>query len=246
MNKIYVVTHKKVKRKLPKLYTYIQVGKCFSHDDYGYLSDDTGDNIALKNKNYCELTALYWIWKNDKESDIVGICHYRRFFTSNYYINSSKLFLNNNNINRILNKYDIIVPKKEKWKDETVRQYYSKFFGFDKDLDTTREAILKIFPEYLDSFDYIMESNEAFYLNMMILKKELFNSYCEWLFTILKYVEENTDISGYSVQEARIFGYISEILLNVWVRKNNLNYKEIPVINTESSLWWRIKKKFLK
>lgn len=245
MNKIYVVTHKKVKRKLQEPYEYIQVGKYFSNDDYGYLSDDIGDNISFKNKNYCELTALYWIWKNKKEIDNVGICHYRRFFTNNYYINSEKLFINNNDINKILKKYDIIVPKKEKFKKSTVREHYSTFNGFDRDLDTTRKAILKLYPEYIDAFDYIMKSNKAFYLNMFITSKKKFDEYCEWLFTILEYVESNTDISEYSIQEARIFGYISELLLNVWVKKNNLRYKQKAVINVESSIFWRVKQKLL-
>lgn len=242
MNRIYVVTHKKVKKRLPKLYKYIQVGKSFSNEDYGYLSDDTGDNIALKNKNYCELTALYWIWKNVIDVDVVGICHYRRFFTKNYYSNSALSFITSRDIDKILKKYDVIVPQKEDWKEYTVREYYSKCNGFDKDINTTREGILKMFPDYIQSFDVVMSSHKAFYFNMFILKKELFDSYCEWLFAILNYVEEHTDISNYSKQEARIFGYISEILLNVWIEKNKLKYKELKVVNVETSIFWKLKK----
>lgn len=37
----------------------------------GYIGDNTGDNISLRNPNYCELTGLYWAWKNLK-CDYIG------------------------------------------------------------------------------------------------------------------------------------------------------------------------------
>ena len=239
MNKIYVVTHKNFTQKLPDNYQPIQVGKMFTHNDLGYISDDTGDNIAEKNKNYCELTALYWIWKNDIKSDIVGLCHYRRYFTKNEIINSPKFFLNDKDIDKILGKYDIIVPKKLYWGNSTVRAHYSQYDGFDKDLITTGEVIKEICPDYFNEYDKIVNGKSAFYCNMFITKKEVLNDYCEWLFKVLKKVEEKTDISGYSVQEARIYGYISEILLDVWIEHNKLKYKEVPTIFTEGSIQWR-------
>ena len=75
---------------------------------------------------------------------------------------------------------------------------------------------------------------------MFIMKKKLMDKYCEWLFKILSLVEEKTDLSDYSPTEARIYGYLSEILLNVWVLKNKLNYCEIPVVNIETSLKWKL------
>ena len=67
---------------MPKniLFLPIQVGRAISSVDLGIQGDDTGDNISWKNRNYCELTALYWAWKNLKEVDIIGLCHYRRYF----------------------------------------------------------------------------------------------------------------------------------------------------------------------
>ena len=78
--KNYIITHKKF--QVPDLEEYIpiQVG-AEGKQDLGYLKDNSGDNISSKNSNYCELTGMYWVWKNDKDSDIIGISHYRRYFT---------------------------------------------------------------------------------------------------------------------------------------------------------------------
>lgn len=70
----------------------------------GYIGDNTGDNISLRNPNYCELTGLYWAWKNLK-CDYIGLCHYRRYFTnSNLFKKASN---KNNKINLILSKLEI-------------------------------------------------------------------------------------------------------------------------------------------
>lgn len=58
---IYVVTHKDISLKSPENYKIIGVGNnSIINEDF---HDNTGDNISSKNKNYCELTALYWLWK---------------------------------------------------------------------------------------------------------------------------------------------------------------------------------------
>ena len=84
---VYVVSHKNAKFPTESIYKPIQVGK---KESFTEIRDNTGDNISEKNPNYCELTAAYWIWKNDK-SDITGLTHYRRYFfknkKSNYGIN---------------------------------------------------------------------------------------------------------------------------------------------------------------
>ena len=65
---IFVVMHKSVnleKMKLDKIYKRLLVGQN-STDEKDILIDSTKDNISEKNKFYCELTGLYWIWKNIK------------------------------------------------------------------------------------------------------------------------------------------------------------------------------------
>ena len=61
-------------------FTPIQVGKTNSKFDLGIQGDDTGENISRKNSSYCELTGLYWMWKNLNNAEVVGLSHYRRYF----------------------------------------------------------------------------------------------------------------------------------------------------------------------
>ena len=76
--KILVATHKKYWMPEDDVYLPIHVGR-EGKADLGYVGDNTGDNISEKNANYCELTGLYWAWKNLK-CDYIGLCHYRRYF----------------------------------------------------------------------------------------------------------------------------------------------------------------------
>lgn len=76
---IYVITHKSFDdSKIEQTYHRIlHVGTNKNYKSW-YLKDNTGDNISSKNANYCELTGLYWIWKNSNEpaDDIDGLVHY--------------------------------------------------------------------------------------------------------------------------------------------------------------------------
>lgn len=228
---MYIVTHKKF--KVPSLNNYIpiEVGAELRNEELGYIKDNTGDNISIKNKNYCELTGIYWIWKNDKHSDAIGICHYRRFFSRYLFDVSQRYFLQVKDIDNLLKKYDMILPVKYFWiKHDVASGYYEAGQGIKKDLDTTADVIRDLYPEYCDTLKKVLVSKEASYCNMLICKRDLFNRYCEWLFAILFEVEKRTDISNYSDAEARIYGYLSEILLNVWIQYNHLNVKHYNVI----------------
>lgn len=232
---IYVVTHKKRVNISNKLYVPIQVGKIYSNINLGYLSDDFGqENISSKNKTFCELTALYWIWKHDKRNDFIGFCHYRRFFSNYRLISHKKCLLKETKLLKILQDCEIILPKKFVWRKMTVAEkYYIGGKGFKKDLDIVRDVLSDYFPEYVVSYNTVLNKKSASYCNMFVMNRRLLDEYCNWLFTILFEVEKRIDLSLYSPEEARIFGYLGEILLNVWVEGKNLRIFESAMINTE-------------
>jgi hypothetical protein len=70
-------------------------------------------------------------------------------------------------------------------------------------------------------------TNGLSHFNMFITKKNIFDNYCEWLFRLLFEVEKDVKISPYTYQ-ARVFGFMSERLLQLYVVHNKLNVKYLP------------------
>ena len=232
-NKIYVVTHKKFKLSTflkDKGYELFTVGGKEIEDG---VNDAQGETIYKKNLNYCELTGVYWIWKNI-DTDIKGFCHYRRYFTKDTIKFDENKLLSIKEIDSILSEHPkaVIVPEK-KYYNISAKKLYLRC-GFQKDLDATRDVISEKYPEYLNIYDKMMNSNFGYITNMMIAKKNVFDEYCKWVFDILFSVEKRTDLSGYSTAEARIYGYISERLLGVWLEKNKIETIEFQSINPET------------
>ena len=77
--KVIIAAHKKYRMPKDKLYLPIHAG-AEGKDDIGFKKDNTGKNISKKNPFFCELTALYWAWKN-LDADYIGLVHYRRHLT---------------------------------------------------------------------------------------------------------------------------------------------------------------------
>ena len=222
ITKIYVCTHKKFTPPNDDLYVPLHVGKAIS-DDLGYKGDDKGDSISHKNKSFCELTGLYWIWKNSN-ADIVGLCHYRRYLIKN------ESFLTKNYIESLLTQqgYDIIVPASG-WSPYKTNKdhYYSTHFA--KDYKCMKQVLTEKYPDYVPAFDRFSHTNLASLANIIITRKEILNEYCNWLFDILFEVETRTDLSGYDSFQVRLFGYLSERLLRVWLFMHNYKIKEEEV-----------------
>ncbi len=227
--KILIAAHKQCEMPNDNLYLPIHVGKALNpQKDFGYQSDNTGSNISMKNPYYCELTAIYWGWKN-LNVDYIGLAHYRRHFSLRKKGKDWDSILTSAEAESLCKQYDLILPKKRKLYIETVYSHYDHTFD-GKQFDNTRKIIATKCPEYLESFDKLMKSRSQHLFNMFIMKKELFNKYCEWLFPILEELETYYDLKNMDPFQARLIGRVSERLLNVWVMKNNLKYKEINYI----------------
>ena len=222
--RIYVMTHKQYSNpdgpEYDGLYHPLHVGHAISAD-LGYPGDDVGDNISSVNKSWCELTGIYWLWKN-VTCDTIGICHYRRYFVAD------EDFLKKDYIEKALQTYDVIVSRSTCTEYSNLYEHYADQH-IEKDMKLCREVLLSMHPEYENAFDLCMSCNLFTVGNMMICSKSLFDEYCSWLFGVLFEVEKKIDISGYDTFQARVMGYLSERLLRVWLLHNNYRVSEVEV-----------------
>lgn len=216
--KIFTMTHKKFMEPKDKIYIPLHVGRA-NADDLGYLGDNTGKSISRWNNYYGELTGVYWVWKNVKDADIIGICHYRRFF-----LNQERQLLNQEEYERILRDYDIIVSNEIK-ADTSYQEYYGEAHNVN-DLLTVGEVIREKYPDYYPFFADALAGNTYYYGNLMVISRELFEQYAQWLFDILFEVEKRIDVASYDLYNQRVFGFLSEQLVKVWVEKNGLRVYE--------------------
>ena len=236
---MYVVTHKKLELPpLPEGYIPIHAGHAIS-EDLGYPGDDIGDSISELNRYLNEMTAVYWVWKNTTH-DFVGISHYRRFFSEHDRGGLEKFdpvnIIPSERALELLGDCDIIVPSENNYLFDQraflVNDLGTPITNISVQLIRSQMALYQ--PSYLDVFDRVMGSCSLYRCNMMITRRFVFDAYCEWLFSFaIKSHEEIMKIldpDEMSVSQKRILAYMSERLLNMWLMKNNLRIKELPII----------------
>ena len=236
-----VATHKQYAMPQDAVYLPVFVGAALSGDAAvppGFARDDEGENISAKNRSWCELTALYWAWKNTN-ADAVGLVHYRRHFRGRGGIASGA------EICDALSRADAVLPKRRNYFIEsTYSQYIHAHHA--EDLDETRRILEERHPDFLPAFDAVMKSTSGHRFNMMVMKRPLLDDYCAWLFGVLSELERRLDISSYSDYDRRVFGFVAERLLDVYVLAKKVNFVEKPVLHLESQHWPRKIAAFLR
>ena len=223
--RILVATHKSYRMPEGEAFVPLQVGAS-GKPDLGYVRDDTGDNISGRNANYCELTGLYWAWRNLRCGHL-GLVHYRRHFAGDCA-----------GIRQLLRTVGVILPTPRKYVIETnYSQYVHAHHA--QDLDVTRQIVAERCSDYLAAFDRVMKRRGGHRFNMFVMRKDFADAYCTWLFDVLFELEKRLDISTYSAYDARVFGFVSERLLDVWLETNRIAWRELPLRNLESQHWPR-------
>ena len=262
--KIFVAAHKPCQLPENSCYYPIQVGaagkssisyaECGRGDIEGnLLRDDAGENISQLNPYFCELTGIYYIWKNI-DADAVGLCHYRRFFTLRKRQAGKDFYrgiLNDDEASMLMESADIIVPRQNRYYIETLYSHYGHSHD-SSHLDAAREIIADKYPEYLPYVDQVYSQTHGCMYNMNIMKKQLFDEYCQWLFDILTDLEGVVEYKSLDAFQARLFGRVSELLFNVWLAKKRdegVVIREVPVIYAEKINWikkgiWFLQAKF--
>ena len=118
-------------------------------------------------------------------------------------------------------------------------------YTFEKDYRVLKQVIGELSPEYLDSYDKVMNRSWAHLFNMFVMKWEWFDDYCSWMFPILFECDKRIDVTGYSYAQAREVAYFGEFMLDIWMDKNAIPYKEMDMMFMERQNWLKKGRVFL-
>ena len=194
---------------IPDYICPIQVGAVFTDKVIADVRDNLGDNISYKNRNYCELTGTYYAWKNSRTS-YKGLCHYRRVFD-----------ISEEQLQTLINRYedvDVILPYPSVPYPDISGQH--KRYINEDDWNAMLMAMKEVAPEYYEAYIKDVSKQRYFYnYNMLIAKNEVFDDYCNFLFTVLEKTEELTVPKGWERAD-RFAGYLGENLTTIYFRKN--------------------------
>ena len=255
--RIFIACHKPTYVPENPIFYPVQVGTALTEKRLEHMAyrDNEGDNISGKNPDYCELTAQYWAWKNI-DCDYYGFFHYRRYLTfhrvcsvmasgrilgkrQHPYIELDSVWddltpywMEAEWMVQQIAKYDLLTVYRERINTTVYRQYCQ--YHEAEELNHMLEIVNRVYPEYTDSAKAYMSSKDIYYMNMYIMKKELFHEYMSWLFDILFEFEKKADMSEYTVEGYRTPGHLAERLLTVFCwyteRKKNLRVKKLQTI----------------
>lgn len=175
------------------------------------LTDCGGENISAKNRQYCELTALYWIWKHAGE-DIVGLSHYRRHFI---LPEEWQEIMCTNDIDVILPVPTFVYPNiEENYKERhDPADWEFLMMYLEENSPDDYKAARKVFSESLYSP-----------CNMLITHKKILDVLCSWMFPILDAVAKHGGVKEDAYMN-RYPGFISERLITLFFYKNGSRYK---------------------
>lgn len=241
--KIFVAAHKPTMLFSNDVYIPIHVGSAlgeYTDEMKYYLRDDTGENISLKNPYYSELTAQYWIWKNVKDTEYVGLCHYRRYFETEF---------NEENIDKILGTHDGVILSDimvEKISLATRLQVFTSM----EDFYIFYKCLIKHSTGFESDITAFLSDDEFTPYNMFVMSKDNFDKFAEWQFAIFSDVESLIRFSPYT-RGKRVMGYLSEGLLSLYCKLHNLkvHYESVvPMVGDHSNKipFKRLRQKFRK
>lgn len=237
--KIVVASHKPYWMPSDPMYIPVQVGAAGKESIPGFQRDDEGDNISEKNPRYCELTALYWAWKN-LDADYIGLAHYRRHFAGS----GERGVLTSEEAEQLVSKAPVILPKKRHYIIETVGNHYAHTFD-GSHLDAVRGSLQRLSPAMTPAFECHMNSRSAHIWNMCIMRRDILDAWCPWLFLVLEDAERSIDFDKMTLFEARVVGRLSERLLDPWLVANGYCAVEDSVVSLEGENWLKKGTSFL-
>lgn len=183
----------------------------------GGIGDNRGDHISGKNREYAEVTAIYWVWKNCS-AEYKGISHYRR-----------KYLLNKEDIRDIMEeRFDVVVTVPRLVLPD-VRIWFSRVSRLaEEDLDLIERTVYGLYPDYKEDMGRFLAGHILYPNNMMIARSDIYDAYCTWLFSILEYIETEDCYKGLRKKQ-RYAAYTAELLTSLFLmyHRNKFNKKTV-------------------
>lgn len=231
---IGVVTHKPYTMPGDKCYLPIWVGRSEGCPN-DFCSHGEGDSIAYLNPSYCELTGLYWLWKN-VDAKYKGLAHYRRILATKPTGDINDVLKTADYI-KVLQDSDVLVSPAKRYPWTTIQKHYIESKRayrhiHQEDIAALRHAMRKVHPDYCQALDAVLNGRKAHMLNIFCMEDSLFSAYCAWLFEV---IDEFYSLRSDRADQKRFAGAISEFLLDVWASNNGLALHEAPLYEPEAS-----------
>ena len=192
----------------------LQVGASLTPERIASVTDDMGFHISVRNRQFCELTGLYWIWKNAEE-DIVGLEHYRRhFLLPDHWLDK----MENNHIDVILPTPLYVAPSlAQNYRDRHIASDWKFMMNYLK----------MLYPEDYDEANTFFETTNIYSpCNMFVMRKEILDKLCCWMFPILFACAEHGGEREDPYQN-RYPGFLAERLLTFYFEKNRNQYNMV-------------------
>lgn len=176
----------------------IQAGAVTTEERIAKILDYTGENISTRNKQYCEMTAAYWVWKNTRH-DWKGIEHYRRHLLVKPEM--------------LTDDVDAILPLPYVCYPDTLSQF--RRFVSENVLNALLRALKELHPKEYDSYLAILHGQYQYTYNLVCARRQVFDDYCTWFFRITEYMEGMADEVP-EIGNTRALSYAAEVLTNLY------------------------------
>lgn len=228
---IVVAAHKPYWMPPDPMYIPVQVGAVGKAPIKGFRRDDEGKNISFRNARYCELTALYWALYN-VEADYIGLVHYRRHFSGS----GEGETLSTHDAQCLLERAPVILPKRRNYYIETLGAHYSHTHDASH-LDALQDVVEELEPDFTEGLERHLLERSGHMFNMMVMRRDLLEEFCGWMFPILFEAEQRIRFDNLSPFQERLMGRLSELLVDVWIEHFGVDYVEQPVTEMEKTNW---------
>ena len=190
----------------PELHPYecpIQAGAALAdarilYNDAPMLTDNTGDHISEKNRMYCEMSAVYWIWKNT-DHEWTGIEHYRRHLLVKQEM--------------LRDDIDAIMPLPYICYPNEMAQFQR--FTTEDVLGALLRALKDLHPDRYEEYYSILYGKYQYTYNLVCARRSVFDDYCRWFFKITGHMEMMSDKVP-ELRETRALSYVAEVLTNLY------------------------------